>query len=175
MAKLLKKNVPKKNLDARMIFNHAERFHWSNYRLRETTDAAVSKLILIPALVLSAFASELYLKCLHCIDSRKTPSGHSLESLFYALPEIRRKRIEVAWNEMMTDQEELLKVRDKKLGVKIPRDLPTALSHADRAFEQLRYEYEDSNLRAMPQRIGAAVASNARCAMETVFAAATAH
>jgi hypothetical protein len=60
----------KVGLDPLKIFEHATRFHESDHRLRNTVPRDSPKdfsLVGHPAMVLSVFASELYLKCLLCV------------------------------------------------------------------------------------------------------------
>jgi hypothetical protein len=79
---------PKTNLDPRKIFVHATKFHEADHRLRNTVPPDrpedVPK-IAHPAMVLSAFASELYLKCLLCIEKGSAPEEHNLKKLFNGL------------------------------------------------------------------------------------------
>lgn len=51
-----------------------------------------------PLLVLSAFASELYLKCLITIETNETPDGHDLERLFARLQVPTRHEIDGLWD-----------------------------------------------------------------------------
>jgi hypothetical protein len=96
-------------------------------------------------MVLSAFASELYLKCLHRIDGNEILEEHSLQKLYQALHPLRQKRIETLWDALMFEQKPLLDVRDQT--VKLPRDLATALKDSDEGFIRIRYEYEDKNFK----------------------------
>src|SRR5579862_6598059 len=138
---------PRKDLDARKIFNHAERFHWTDDYLRRHNDQRVVEMVLLPTMVLSAFAAELYLKCLHCIDSSQVPPGHSLKQLYLDLPKLRRDSIVTFWDGMMIEQKEMLDRRDKDFGTNIPRDFDTAMAESDRGFENLRYVYEDDQFK----------------------------
>lgn len=133
----------RKNLDARKIFNHAERFHWTDDYVRRHNDQRIAEIVLLPTMVLAAFAAELFLKCLHCIDSNDVPPGHSLKQLYSDLPKLRRDSIVAYWNGMMADQKEMLDQRDKNYGTNIPRDLDTAIAELDCGFENLRYVYEN--------------------------------
>ena len=77
-------------VDAYRVFKQAQRFHWSYDRLCVGTDDDIRQMAMIPAMVLSAFASELYLKCLHHIDGGKVPDRtHALQKLFNSLPALR--------------------------------------------------------------------------------------
>jgi hypothetical protein len=129
------------------IFKQAERFRWSYERLCVGMDDDVHQMVLIPAMTMSAFASELYLKCLHHIDSGKAPERiHELQELFTDLPELRRNRIEVLWNSHVA-QSAAYALVGSHLGVNIPKDLSTALTDGSLGFVKLRYEYEDRNFK----------------------------
>ena len=89
-------------IEPQSVFTQAERFNWSYQRLCVGTLDDVHEMALIPAMALSAFASKLFLKCLHHIDSGKVPEKiHALQELFAELPELRRNRIEFLWNNHM--------------------------------------------------------------------------
>ena len=137
----------RKALDAHKIFKHADRFHWTDDYLRRHTDQRVIEMIILPTMVLAAFAAELYLKCLHCIDSNEVPPGHSLKQLFERLPKLRRDAIVALWDDLMAEQKEMLDRRDADFGTKIPRDFKTSIAESDRGFENLRYVYEDDKFK----------------------------
>jgi hypothetical protein len=142
------KKPSKKIADPRKIFEHAERFCWTDLHLRELRDQQVLPMILLPAMMLSAFASELYLKCLHLIDGNKMTEGHSLQELHQALQPLRQKRIETLWNAVMVEQKQRLDIIDQTAKFqKFTRDLAMALKDGDQAFVRLRYVYEDTNFK----------------------------
>jgi hypothetical protein len=72
------------------IFSHASAFHKSYDMLVKSTmpvdaerpDEQLFGIVAYPALVLTVFASELYLKCLLCMETGIVPSTHDLEALF---------------------------------------------------------------------------------------------
>jgi hypothetical protein len=145
---------PKKNVHPRKIFEHAVHYHWSTDFIRRVKfpvgadDLKRRSITLLsqPVMVLQAFASELYIKCLHCIDSGTVPGGHDLESLFNHLNPLRQKAIISGWNARMAHRQGELDQRDratKPLGFVIPRDLPVGLKECRLAFMQLRYQYEE--------------------------------
>jgi hypothetical protein len=95
------------------------------------------------AMVLSAFTSELLLKCLLCIEAGTAPRDHHLKRLFDALTPKLRERIEFLWDSTV------VAVRapqwdsiDSRITEKIERNLPRALERGSLAFERLRYSYE---------------------------------
>lgn len=138
----------KAGIDPRDIFQHAVRFHWTNERIRRAKipkghEKTVFLLSGAPAMVLNALASELYLKCLCCIDRGEVPEGHDLEALYNQLPQLRRASIEAIWDHSIRQRSKTIDHRDRALGVAIPRDLPTALHECRLSFLDLRYQYED--------------------------------
>ena len=92
--------------------------------------------------LLQAFISELMLKCLICIERGFTPRGHDLLALFNELTAPTRTRLEVMWTDYVgryPDQSEAA----KEIGVTIEPTLTSALAAGMRAFELIRYWYED--------------------------------
>ena len=75
------------------IFEHALAFHKSFELLSKSvipSDGAPPSeqdvgTIAYPSLVLSAFTSEIYLKCLLCVETGNVPNGHNLCDLFMKL------------------------------------------------------------------------------------------
>jgi hypothetical protein len=78
---------PSLKFDPMKIFQHATNFHAADHRLRTTIspDKPEDFLIGRPTMVLSAFASELYLKCLLCAENGTVPNEHNLQTLFVRL------------------------------------------------------------------------------------------
>ena len=92
-----------------------------------------------PVVVLGALTTELFLKCLSCIETGKASHGHDLKELFDELSAENRARIEHAWDN------ELVPLRSKEwdrietLGLSMPRDLCSALAKGSEAFKRIRY------------------------------------
>jgi len=97
-------------------------------------------------MVLSAFASELYLKCLLCLETGKVPQTHNLKALFRDLSPALRKQLEELWEADINSRPERQKVLDeiRKLpgGEELRTDLQYALDVGADAFRELRYFYE---------------------------------
>jgi hypothetical protein len=135
--------------DPRKLFVHACRFHESDHRLRNSISNKDNPnevdLIAQPAMVLSAFASELYLKCLICIETGEAPRGHDLKGLFLRLGPLTRKRIEDLWDEDRRrphNQKQLNFIRGLPEGDRLQPDLLFIIGTSAKAFEELRYIYE---------------------------------
>ena len=95
------RKVAKARLDPFRIFEHASHFHESDHRLRKTVPASKPEqipLIAHPAMVLSVFASELYLKCLLCAEKDEVPNDHNLQILFNGLMPQTRRALEDLWD-----------------------------------------------------------------------------
>lgn len=142
------KKPSKAPINPHEIYLHAFRFHESDIRLRNSIspeDPNEVMLIAHPSMMLSAFASELYLKCLLCIETGKIHSGHNLKSLFLFLDLQTREHIENLWNEYnrRTDRQKELKcIRLLPRGERLQADLQHALDIGANAFIELRYLYE---------------------------------
>src|SRR5712675_1913175 len=70
------------SVDPFKIFMNAERFRRADVLLRSVQDPQIAVAVASPALVLSAFASELYLKSILVIEKGKAPGWHRLKNLF---------------------------------------------------------------------------------------------
>jgi hypothetical protein len=103
-------------------------------------------LIAQPSMVPSAFASELYLKCLLCIENGKVPIEHNLKTLFLQLAQLTRRRIEELWDEDIKQphrQETFNRIRSMPGAENLQLDLHYALTISATAFADLRYFYEN--------------------------------
>ena len=95
------RNVQKSHDNCFKIFVHASHFHESDHRLRNTVPADRPDqlpLVAHPSMVLSAFATELYLKCLLCLETGRAPHGHHLRNLFDQLLPETRERLKALWD-----------------------------------------------------------------------------
>jgi hypothetical protein len=141
---------PKKRpvaVDPFKIYMNAERFRIADQTLRSDLHRDLMTTLASPAMMLSAFASELYLKCLLLVE---TPSSlvdhsHDLETLFRKLSTPTRKAIERDWDvSMATDDRRRVRAAIKVItGEDVPVDLTWALSKGASAFVQLRYNHEN--------------------------------
>jgi hypothetical protein len=134
-----KSKKPRPVSDPEQVFNHASQFLATDQALRKIFGGTEWGLTIgPPTMVLSAFASELYLKCLLILETGETPEdSHLLHVLYRRLSNKRRRRIEEMWD---ADARPKLENLARMLGV--PTDLPNALFRCSKAFEQLRYAYE---------------------------------
>jgi hypothetical protein len=77
--------MAKAPIDAFKIFLHAYRFLISEEHLRRAEDPQMMSFIAAPSIVLSAFASELFLKCIQVLEKGNASSTHDLALLFRGL------------------------------------------------------------------------------------------
>lgn len=101
-----------------------------------------------PQIVLSAFSSELFLKCLYSIESeRSPPRGHNLKTLFKELSLPRRKKIIELWDAYAATREPFWCAAEQTVGQALSRDFLDVLDEGARGFEKMRYAYEDEAFR----------------------------
>jgi len=138
--------TPLENIDPQKIYLHALGFHTAENALGKLTgsfDPQYGSQVVEANIVLSALTSELFLKCLICIETKLTPQGHHLGELFKQLtPKTQRSIIELWDTHIVPAREQMWRLIENSQGTKLKRDLPSALFAASRTFEKLRYSYE---------------------------------
>jgi hypothetical protein len=143
------KKPSKPTLDPFRIFEHASHFHESDRRLSGSAPPDRPDLALLiahPTMVLSAFASELYLKCLLCAETGRVPPQHNLKSLFRLLQPLTRRRLEDLWDEDIrrpARAKVMDLIRTLPGGERLRLDLPYAIDVGANSFIELRYIYEN--------------------------------
>lgn len=144
---------PKKGLDPLKIFLHAGRFHKSfDLLLKSVKPEDGSKtldqdigIVSHPAMVLSVFSSELYLKSLLCLERDEVPDSHNLKVLFEGLQVATRHAIDDLWDIDIRRPEKqaiLEKIRALPRGEDLRTDLRYAIDVGANSFIELRYFYE---------------------------------
>jgi len=123
------------------MFLHAETFYRA-IDIIHRHDRAVVAQISLPLMVLTAFASELYFKCIIFVETGKLTKGHYLYDLFQKLSPKSQRRLSELWDRVTAPREETLRKVEKDLGRTIPRDLRGNLIEGSKSFEDLRYLYE---------------------------------
>lgn len=128
---------------------HALGFHVAENALGMLTmnpNAQLGGQVVQASMVLSAFTTELFLKCILCIETTLTPQGHELFELFKQLKSPTKAKIIHLWDTQVVPAREpqwkFLENSRFAGAQKFKRDLPGALSASNRAFEKLRYGYE---------------------------------
>jgi hypothetical protein len=137
-----------KNVDSKELYMHARGFYLaeeflSNLDFSKNTQLALE--ITQAGIVLSALNSELFLKCIVCIETGLTPQGHYLDYLYSRVSQKIRSRIEYIWDtELVPFREATWRKMEGAIGKgkTLKRDLPSALKAGRRAFEKIRYSYE---------------------------------
>jgi hypothetical protein len=127
-------------LDPLKIYMNAERFRLADNYLRSSAnpDIEFRQIIGLPALVICAFAAELYLKCLLCIETGNAPATHNLKALFRDLGHTTRFRVENLWKERLPLQAGTFEIMERVTGRAPPRDFASALDAGAQAFVDLR-------------------------------------
>jgi hypothetical protein len=96
-------------------------------------------------MVLSVFATELYLKCLLYLETGKVPQTHNLKTLFDGLGLETRQRLQELWDNDLrrpVRQKVIAHIRTLPDGKKLRLDLPSVFKLGANAFVELRYFYE---------------------------------
>jgi hypothetical protein len=128
---------PSKAIDPRAVFELAFRFCLADEHIRKENNMQ-APMMAAPSMVMSAFASELLLKCLLLIENCEIVQTHRLDKLFQQLSHTQKRRIDAIWE---------AKARPRVEGFcrmyGLPSDLANALVTCGQAFERLRYGYED--------------------------------
>jgi hypothetical protein len=138
MAKPKKRQKPPvKPIDPRDVFELAYRFCLADEHIRDKNNTR-APIMAAPAMVISAFACELLLKCLLLIENGEIVQTHRLDKLFQQLSHPQKRRIDAMWE---------TKARPRIDGLcrihGLPSDLANALVTCGQAFERMRYGYED--------------------------------
>jgi hypothetical protein len=135
-------------LDPLKIYMNAERFRLADNYLRSSAnpDIEFRQIIGLPALVICAFAAELYLKCLLCIETGNAPATHNLKALFRDLGHTTRFRVENLWKERLPLQAGTFEIMERVTGRAPPRDFASALDAGAQAFVDLRYLHETGGM-----------------------------
>jgi len=127
-------------IDPAGIFQHADKFFRAVEQLHHTSDRKRFVQIALPIMVLSAFASELFFKCLLCMETARIHRTHLLLDLFEKLSPKTQRRLEELWDQALLPRKATLDELDKSQIV--PRDLRSNLASSTDTFRLLRYVYE---------------------------------
>ena len=130
--------VTSKPVDPRNVFQLACKFASTETYIRNTNNPKAA-FMASPSMVL-AFAIELFLKCLLLLEGKEIDRIHTLNVLYRRLSHNRKRRIEEVWEKEARPKVGKL---NRQFGFAHPTDLPNALVTCARAFEHLRYGYED--------------------------------
>lgn len=120
-------------------FMQARSFLVSDEYLRRAYDPRLSVDLSRAAIVMSAFSSELFMKCLLLIEGSRSPKIHDLDKLFGNLRKPTRRKIYDEWDKGDTAFEMILVVIEQQKGITLPRDLDSFLRMGAKTFSDLRY------------------------------------
>jgi len=139
---------PAQPLDPLSLYMNAERFRIADNYMRTSgnSDPYLMSIIGVPCLVVSAFAIELYLKCLLCIETGSAPQTHNLKALFCDLSHSTQARIENLWLDDANRPENraMRKIVENNTGQAPPVDFISSLESGSEAFIRLRYLHENA-------------------------------
>jgi len=146
--KLTQSKPVKPPADPYQVFTHGRRFMAAEEYLRRKGPDEEQELlrvgwIALPSNVLSAFASELFLKSLLILDGNPSLDVHNLGTLYKRLHNKKKDRLSAIWDETKEERERYLPSVETTTGAKLPRDLRGALKECGDAFTMIRYHYED--------------------------------
>jgi hypothetical protein len=134
-----RKKKPSKPIDPRSVFQLACKFTVTEQYVRRI-DNPNARFMASPSMAISAFAIELFLKCLLLLEGKEPERIHSLNVLYRRLSHKQKRRIEEIWEKEARPKVDKLR---QQFGLPYPSDLPNALVTCARAFERMRYGYED--------------------------------
>jgi hypothetical protein len=133
-------------VDPFKAFMNAERYRIADRVLRAPENERFLNSVMSPAMVLSAFAAELYFKCILTLESGQAiDTDHNLHNLFRKMSLRSRKRLNALWVEDMATpmKQRVWRALRAATGEDPPTDLVWALQHGADAFTQMRYLHEN--------------------------------
>jgi hypothetical protein len=133
-------NQKAQQIDPHKMFMQAENFVGCYDLLMQADHAKYAAFTANPIVVISAFASEIFLKCLLNLEGAKIPQTHNLETLFQALSADTRARVTELWDaEVESKKAQWAAAQGDNPA---PLDLPTALKDGGHTFDAVRYAHE---------------------------------
>jgi hypothetical protein len=133
----------KSGIDPVTIWAHADCFYQALHTLHNSTrDPQIAIMLAQPSMVMGAFTIELFFKCLICLETGEVPHCHDLRELYDKLSLSTQSRIMEGWDKIAAHRASEWDNFEKDAGLTIARDLPSALTAGSKAFEQIRYGYE---------------------------------
>lgn len=126
--------------DPSRIFQSAEAFFRAVYALQDAAQAGNRNIVPMVLAVNSAFAFELYLKCLITLERDSFEGGHDLQKLYDQLSPETRRELESAHRQIEISSTALEGARAR--GVKT--DVISLLEVGRNAFTLFRYAFEDT-------------------------------
>lgn len=132
---------------AREMFNEGCAYLAAQHILdRAMSDKIATLEVALPMFVMSAFASELFLKCMHIQAHGAFPKTHDLQRLVLGLPEDVRADIEKHWNahyKSFTQAAKVVSVRNNK---DLILDFNKAIASQKDTFVRLRYTFSGKSI-----------------------------
>ena len=131
------------------IYMNAERYRIADAALRSDHYRDIQTSVAAPAMVLSAFAAELYFKCIIALETEKQlPQTHDLDALYRKLTPTSRKRLDDLWGVLAASplMARVCEAMFVTTGERVPTDLAWYLKNGANAFVRLRYTHEDDGI-----------------------------
>ena len=116
------KKKPSKPIGPKSVFQLACKFAATEQYVR-SRDNPQAGFMASPSMVLSAFAIELFLKCLLLLESKEIDRIHSLNVLYRRLSHKQKRRIDEVWEQEARPKLDKLR---RKFGLPHPTDLPSS-------------------------------------------------
>ena len=135
--------------DPYALFRHAEAFERASVRLAPAPGEPAEALA--PYVVNSVFALELYLKCLLVVVKGKYPQVHSVQALFFDLPDDEVRRVRKLHRQIFRAHAVGAGSGGNDLDRRADHRFDDILAGAKDAFTVARYRYEDA--RGAPEGI----------------------
>lgn len=132
-------------LDPRQIFLQGQRFHYGYHVLLQPTNERLAPALMAPAVVVAAFAVELYLKCLVCMEGKRVPRHHVLKDIFRELAPETQTAFRDAWDAHVAADAnfQILMSHVQKLSERfVGLDWDWHIDAASEVFARVRYIYE---------------------------------
>ena len=132
--------------DPEKVYHQGGRFMMAEERLRfeeNGVQADAAAMYAWPSMMLSAFASELFLKTILLLEGQSPSETHNLGKLYKGLHNKTKTRLAVLWDEAMRDRASSHGQLEALIGKRLPSDIRGALILCGDAFTVLRYAYEE--------------------------------
>jgi hypothetical protein len=137
-------SVAKKLQTIRGPFDPLKIFHYAEFYQRAQLHLMSNALSFAPAIiVVSEFSSELFLKCMICLEKTgSVPAEHDLRLLFDTLSVDVQRVTTTEWDRYTMVADSTFKACELAWNMRVPRSLSWALEKGGTAFEKIRYGYE---------------------------------
>ncbi len=135
--------MPLPVVDPYNIFAQAEGFTDASTSMLDASNIPTGNMMMrVVSVATSAFAVELYLKCLIVIEGKPVPREHNLSRLYAKLSADTQESLQAHYQAFLPEYLPTMVDTRPASVPRGPRDYVSALSNAERKFEQYRYFFE---------------------------------